>query len=201
MRQLYSAYSQGENSRGARTSSEIRCKLWSAEFGRVRICVGGCSIGGWRSRSRVRITLCETSDAHRLFFRRTAEYGGWQTRIYSRLKVFFSIGGTMWGFDHEGECVIIKLFLCTITIREFLFFEEILLLFFFDSEQMRFKKSYSAKILISKSNFRNRDANQYYVKNIMNCVVERFNLWYEFRIYFRQVEKLAKNLLSNITWI
>jgi len=37
---------------------------------------------------------------------------GWQTRIHCRLKVFYSNGGTMWGFDHEGECVM-KLFYIT----------------------------------------------------------------------------------------
>lgn len=60
------------------------CRGSGASFKRgIRTCKNLCQ-GLWYRGLKVevegaRITSCEASDAHRLFFRGTAEYGGWVT--------------------------------------------------------------------------------------------------------------------------
>lgn len=57
---------------------------------------------------RLKVALCETSNAQRLFFQRTVEHGEWVTDAnpLQTEGVFQRRWDHVRGFDHEGEYVI-----------------------------------------------------------------------------------------------
>ena len=60
---------------GRKTDTSFKRGIWTCKNLCHRLWYRGLKV----EVEGVRITSCEASDAHQLFFRRTAEYGGWVT--------------------------------------------------------------------------------------------------------------------------